>query len=204
MLDGYDLICMHHVRIRDLHSITVPVALREQISEETHLALSVFDNAIASISGPTPSAESSAAVEILLDLIAMTAQVVERYARPEGMFAALFGSVQFLSNGDRFIGLGGQRGISQYTQTNELVYNAEVADAARPTFSYRAFKSPWTGYPTTEPDVFSYSCNCIWNTTMYASWNGATKVKYWKSFGGASATAPFKIAATIVKDGFET
>ena len=204
MLDGYYLMHMHHVRIHLIDSIRLPAALRGQATDRTHLAISVLDNALTTITNRTPSATSSAAIVILLDLVAMTGQVVERYAQPDGMFGALFGSVNFQPDGGRFIDWGGQRTISQYTQDNELVYHAELADAALPTFSYRAHKGPWVGRPTTKPDIFSYSWTCTWNTTIYASWNGATEVRSWRFFGGATARGPFKLAAIADKDGFET
>lgn len=204
MLDGYHLMRMHHVRIRPIDSIKLPTALRAQVTDRTHLALSIFDNAFTSGTSLTQCAKSSAAIVILLDLVAMTGHIVERYAQPNGMFGALFGSVQFQPDGGRFIGWGGQRTVSQYTQDNELVYHAELADAAMPTFSYRAYKGPWVGRPTTKPDIFSYSWTCTWDTTMYASWNGATEVRSWRFFGAATALGPFKLAAIADKDGFET
>ena len=166
--------------------------------------MSLLDNALTTITNRTPSAKSSAAIVILLDLVAMTGQIVERYAQPDGMFGALFGSVQFQPDGGQFIDWGGQRTISQYTQDNELVYHAELADAALPTFSYRAHKGPWVGRPTTRPDIFSYSWTCTWNTTIFVSWNGATEVRSWRFFGRATARGPFKLAAIAAKDGFET
>ena len=204
MLDNYRLMHMHHVRIRLIDDVKLPAALRARITDRTHLAISILDNAFASITKRAPSAKSSAAIVILLDLVAMTGQVIERYAQPDGMFGAMFGSVQFQPDGGRFIDWGGQRTISQYTQDNELVYHAELADAAMPTLSYRAHKGPWVGRPATKPDIFSYSWTCTWATAMYASWNGATEVKSWRFFGGATSQGPFKLAAIADKDGFET
>lgn len=204
MLDDYQLMHMHHVRIRPIDDIKLPAAVRGQVTDRTHLAISILDNAFASITKRTPSAESSAAIVILLDLVAMTGKVIEHYAQPDGMFGALFGSVQFQPDGSRFIDWGGQRTISQYTQDNELVYHAELADAGMPTFSYRAHKGPWVGRPATKPDIFSYSWTCNWATTMYASWNGATEVRSWRFFGGATSQGPFKLAVIAEKDGFET
>lgn len=195
MLDGYQLMQVHHVRVRYLDSIKLPTALRAQTTDRTHLAISVFDNAFSSITSRATSVTSSAAIVILLDLVAMAGQIVKRYAQPDCMFGALHGSVQFQADGSRFINWGGQRTISQYTQDSELVYHAEMADAAVPTFSYRAYKGPWVGHPTTKPNIFSYSWTCFWDSTMYANWNGATEVKTWRFFGGATAQGPFKLAA---------
>lgn len=204
MLDGYELARMHHVRIRSLDSVRIPATLLGQVTDTTHLALSIFDNGVTHSTDPRPPAGSSAAIVVLLDLEARTGQVLERYVQPEGMFGVMFGSVDFLTNGDRFIGWGGQRSLSRYRQNNELVFHAELADAAMPTFSYRASTGPWIGLPTTKPDVFSYSWTCAWQTTMYASWNGATEVRAWRFFGSVSASGPFKLASVVDRVGFET
>ena len=204
MVDGYKLRHMHHIRIRDFADVRMPRELRGKVSPETHLALSVFDNAFFVHGGRAPTAQSSSAIVILLDLDAMTGQVIERYSHPEDKYGVLFGSVQFLVNGDRFIGWGGQRGFSQYAQTNELMFHAELATQAIPTWSYRTFKGPWSARSTTAPDLFTYSWNCYWNTSMYASWNGATDVRSWRFRGGASEEGPFAETVVVAKDGFET
>ena len=204
MVDGYRLQRMHHIRIRDLSSVKLSTELREAVTTETHLALSIFDNTYNGAGTGRPSAESSSAIVVLLDLKAMTGQVVERYPQPQGMYACLFGNVQFLPNGDRFVGWGGQRSFSQHTQDNELVYHAEIGDGADPTWSYRVFKGPWTGRPMTKPDLFAYSWTCFWNTTIYVSWNGATEVATWSFYGGPSVSGPFRLVATVARDGFET
>lgn len=204
MIDDYKLMHMHHVRIRDFADVKIPRELRGKVSSETHLALSIFDNGFFMLGGRGPTAESSSAIVVLLDLDAMTGQVIERYTQPEGMYGPLFGSVQFLPNGDRFIGWGAQRGFSQYTQNNELVFHAEIANEALPTWSYRTFKGPWSARPTTQPDLYTYSWNCYWNTSMYASWNGATDVGSWRFYGGPSEDGPFEETAFAAKDGFET
>ena len=204
MLDGYPLMHMHHIRIRKLDSVRIPEALGSQVTGKTHLALSAMDNGFAYITKPPLTGNASAAIVILLDLVAMTGRVIEHYPQPDGMVAPLFGSVQFQLDGSRFIGWGGQRTISQIMQDNTLVYHAELANAAFPTFSYRAHKGPWRGRPDTKPDIYSYSWMCYWSTTMYASWNGATEVKTWRFFGGSSPLGPFKLAVIVEKDGFET
>ena len=118
------------------------------------------------MAGPKPVSVGSAGIVVLLSLEEMTGQVVDRYVQPDGKFGIMFGSVHFLSNGDRFIGCGGQRSISQYTKSNDLVFHTELADNAMPAFNYRAFKGAWVGSPKTKPDLFSCSWTCTWRTTM--------------------------------------
>ena len=134
----------------------------------------------------------------------MTGQVIERYTQPQDMYSVLFGSFQFLPKGDRFIGWGGQRGFSQYTQDSELVYDAVIANDTEPTWSYRTFKGSWSARPQTLPDLYTYSWNCHWNTSMYGSWNGATDVESWRFYGGHSEDGSFEETAFVAKEGFET
>ena len=204
MVDDYKLMHMHHVRIRDFADINIPKELHGKVSKETHLALSIFDNSFFIHGGRPPTTRSSSAVVVLLDLVAMTGKVIERYTHPEDKYACLFGSFQFLANGDRFIGWGGGRGFSQYTQNNELIYHAEIASQTMPYWSYRTFKGPWSAKPNTLPDLHTYSWNCYWNTSMYVSWNGATDVKSWRFYGGSSEDGPYDVMAFAAKDGFET
>ncbi|ERF77165.1 hypothetical protein EPUS_08469 [Endocarpon pusillum Z07020] len=121
MLDGYELRHMHHLQIQDLNEVKLPTALRGRVTNKTHLALSILDNAFNPIFRRPLSANSSSAMVILLDLVAMTGQVIERYTQPDGMFGTIFGSFQFLPKGERFISWGGQRSFSQFTQNNELI-----------------------------------------------------------------------------------
>ena len=54
------------------------------------------------------------------------------------------------------------------------------------TQSYRAFRSNWTAYPTTNPNI-SISNNATTNAyDVYVSWNGATEVKLWHMYHGPS------------------
>lgn len=202
MLDGYELKYMHHVRIQDLATIRLPSSLRGKVSNETHLALSIFDNAFSTVGAPT--AASSSAIVVLLDLEAGTGQIVERYTQPGGKYAAMFGSVQFLDNGDRLIGWGSTREISQHTQDGGLVYHAEIGDGASLIGSLRIFKGAWSARPLVGPNLYTYSWTCGWNTTMYASWNGATEVDAWRFCGGPTGSGPWREAAIAAKSGFET
>ena len=146
---------MHQVRIRDLPSISLPSVWWGKVSNETHLALSIFDNAFSTVEAPTAS--SSSAVVVLLDLEARTAQVIERYPHPDLKHGALFGSVQFLATGDRFIGWGGALYVSQHTQDNELVFHAQIAEGSELVGSFCTFKGLWHAKPLIKPDLHSYS-----------------------------------------------
>lgn len=80
--------------------VEIPKDLRGKVSNKTHLGLSMFDNAISTFGGKVPTAESSSAIDVLLDFKVMTGQVIELCTQPEGMYGALFCSVQFLVKND--------------------------------------------------------------------------------------------------------
>lgn len=66
--------------------------------------------------------------------------------------------------------------------------------------SYRAFKSPWTAYPTTTP---SFAMSNSSTPEAYVSWNGATEVSTWKVLGGTSLDDLSELSVTR-RLGFET
>jgi hypothetical protein len=68
--------------------------------------------------------------------------------------------------------------------------------------SYRAFKAPWVGTPSTKPSIAvrKFSGKAV----VYVSWNGATKVAKWKVLAGKKASSVHKAAGTASKTGFET
>ncbi|KAL8709496.1 MAG: hypothetical protein Q9220_005738 [cf. Caloplaca sp. 1 TL-2023] len=205
-LDNYNLSHVHHVRVAPLSAINLPSSLGE-ISPGTHLALSMFDNAIDRYENH-PTAPFSSAIIVLLDFIAMTARVVERYPHPRGELARIFGSVQILPNGDRFVGWGSTRHISQHTRGGKMVYHAQMGDNPDELIgSLRAFKSKdWVGRPRTRgPDVYSCSRSCRGErTSMYASWNGATEVARWVFYGGREERGPWVRLGVVEKGVFET
>ena len=201
-IDNYEVRFLHHLRAHPLENVNIPFALQGKVSDTTHLALSFFDNAWDTYGAPT--AQSSSGVVILLDLIHRTAQVVERYPHPGGTYAAMFGSIDLLPNGDRFIGWGSLKDATQYTRSRELVYHVQIGEKASMVGSLRTFKRPWSATPHWRPDVFAYSWVCGWPSVLYASWNGATDVYGWSFYGSNSSDGQFQSLGTVKKNGFET
>ena len=67
--------------------------------------------------------------------------------------------------------------------------------------SYRVFRFPWMGLPTTRPALALRPDGD--RTTVYASWNGATEVARWRILAGSDAARLLPVA-TVAKKGFET
>jgi hypothetical protein len=73
-----------------------------------------------------------------------------------------------------------------------------------PDLTYRALKIPTTafvGSPLTPPEAAVRRAHG--KTTVYASWNGATRVTSWRVLAGPSANQ-LKPVTTAAKSGFET
>jgi hypothetical protein len=111
-----------------------------------------------------------------------------------------------MANGNTFLDWGApfpEQGysftnISEVTPNNETVFELAFD---QPYVSYRAFRSPWHGSPTTLPDL-AYKADSSGLTLGY-SWNGATEVASYLVYGGNSAgsLAPLDQRA---RSGFET
>ena len=69
--------------------------------------------------------------------------------------------------------------------------------------SYRETIDPWVGEPLTPPAGAARQKDG--GTTVYASWNGATRVVSWRVLAGAGAGAGrLSAVASAAKSGFET
>ena len=70
------------------------------------------------------------------------------------------------------------------------------------TSSYRAYKFPWTGQPTSPPAI-AIAPNNDGTTEVWGSWNGATAVSSWRVLAGPSSGS-LATLETAPRSGFET
>lgn len=107
------------------------------------------------------------------------------------------GSYQVLGNGHVFQDHGAIPKIEEYDRNGTVVMRARFGYDSTMQ-SYRAYRYPWVGRPSTKPDVVA----CPWNesgkTAVYVSWNGATDVESWKVYSGS------QVKQTALRNGFET
>jgi hypothetical protein len=71
--------------------------------------------------------------------------------------------------------------------------------------SYRAFKRPWVGRPTLQPDIralATYTMDSVW-TIIYVSWNGDTRTSKWR-FIEVDSNGNNLPLGLIERQGFET
>lgn len=113
----------------------------------------------------------------------------------EPVFAQSQGSFQSLDNGHVLQDHGATPKIEEYDENGTIVMRARFGyDSTMQT--YRAYRYPWVGRPSTKPDVVA--CQADGQTAVYVSWNGATDVESWKVHSGS------KVKKTAERNGFET
>ncbi len=152
--------------------------------------LTLFDND----AGTVPVRKNSRAMTLVLDEKKRTATVKTAFTHPGGLSAATQGNVQLLPNGDQFVGWGSRGVFSEFSPSGELLFDGRVA---RGNDTYRAYRMPWTGTPVTPPKLAATTKGG--QTTVKASWNGATQVARWDVLGAGGA-----VVGSAARSGFET
>jgi hypothetical protein len=127
-----------------------------------------------------------------------TASLQAQYGRDAGLESDYMGDTQPLSNGNVFVGWGSEPYFSEYSRNGKLLFEGQFPG---PNLSYRATLEPWVGEPLTAPSGAARQAGG--RTTVYASWNGATRLASWRVLA-AAGSAPAKLLATHAKSGFET
>lgn len=138
--------------------------------------MTIFDDAGA------PFRESqSRALTLALNTAKKTATVVAQHSY-NSLQAPAEGSLQQLPNGNALVGWGQAPDLAtEFRPDGTVVYNAKFAGA---NASYRVYREPWTGTPTTKPDVVARVVGG--QVTVSVSWNGANTVNRWRILGGDS------------------
>lgn len=168
-------------------------AWQHDIRFQPHGEVSVFDD-----EGSPRSAGESRALVLKLDRSSGRAVAVAQYAHTPGLLSPSQGNTDTLANGNVFVGWGAEPYYSEFSAAGALVYDARMPG---PDVSYRAFRSPWTGHPTTRPSIAVRSARG--SATVYASWNGATNVSRWEVLAGPSRDG-LSVVASVARSGFET
>ena len=157
--------------------------------------ITLFDDGAA-----PPREPRSRALRIRLDLRRKTATLVHADIAPPGLLSGSQGDVQVLAGGDVFVGWGAVPRVTEFDAGGRIVYDATFPDGED---SYRAYRSAWSGLPTTRPAIATAKGRGG-TKTIYASWNGATGVTAWQVLAGASPTSLARVDEPQQANGFET
>jgi hypothetical protein len=142
--------------------------------------ITVLDNG----DGPYVTEPQSRALRIRLNYKRRLATLVRGYRHRPPLLSRSQGSVQLLPNGDTFVAWGSEPYFTEFGPNGRQRFDAHFGP---PLQSYRGFRFPWSGQPTTPPDVAAAATPG--GTRVFASWNGATEVAAWRVLAGPGSAA---------------
>jgi hypothetical protein len=116
------------------------------------------------------------------------------------LFSRSQGSIQSLPGGNVFLSWGGSNPyLTEFTPDGRPVLEAHFLPSSDDT--YRAYRQPWKGRPTSRPAVAAVRRGK--RSAVYVSWNGATDVAGWEVLAGRNARSLRPVASAPWRD-FET
>jgi hypothetical protein len=168
---------------------------QHHVRQEPNGPMTVFDNGV-------PNEPHSRALLLAVDTTRMHVGLEKAFSHPGTPYlAGVMGSAQLLPDGRMFVGWGSQPHFSEFAPDGRLLLDGDITKGDS---SYRGFTQDWAGQP--DPSVELPAAAALprsGGATVYASWNGATKVRSWVVYAGRSRSTLHKITTTP-KSGFET
>jgi EmrB/QacA subfamily drug resistance transporter len=163
--------------------------------------ITMFDDHCCQLTGggtSVPATGPSRGLVLGLDRQARTATLVAQYPSGGEFETEYMGDTQPLGNGNVFVGWGSEPYFSEFTRAGQRLLEGNFPGS---DLSYRETLDPWVGLPLTPPVGAARQTDG--RTTVYASWNGATRVTSWRVLAAAGA-GRMTAVATTAKSGFET
>jgi hypothetical protein len=144
--------------------------------------ITLFDNGS---DGVHTSERQSRALRIRLDFKSHRATLLHAFTNHPPLLSVSQGDVQVLPDGNTFVDWGFRPYFTEFARDGgRQLFSIHFRP---PLQSYRAYRFPWWGQPSTRPSVAASAKSP--GTTVYASWNGATTVASWRVLAGRSASA---------------
>jgi hypothetical protein len=155
--------------------------------------ISMFDDG----AGPPKFNPYSRGLILQLDHRRHRATLVRQFARSTSTSAQSEGSLQRLPGGNVFVGFGSEPFFSEFSSRGKLLLDASLP---QDDGTYRTYRFPWSAKPKTKPVIVAQRHGGV---SLYASWNGATRVAKWQFLAGQSGGSLSRVA-TVRKRSFET
>jgi hypothetical protein len=156
--------------------------------------LRIFDNE----SNGQPREPVSRVITLRLNYQRRTATLVSSLEHPARLSAPSQGNSELLSGGDVFVGWGRLGRFSEFGPNGRLLLDAVFPPGYD---TYRAYRFPWAGDPSTRPAVAAQRNGP--DTDLQAFWNGATNVARWEILAG-SAPDSLDQVETVPWNGLDT
>jgi EmrB/QacA subfamily drug resistance transporter len=163
--------------------------------------LSMYDDHCCQITSGgknVPATGDSRGLLLRIDLRRRTATLAAQYLRERGFAADYMGDAQPLPGGGALVGWGSEPYFSEFDRSGRIALDAELP---WPDVTYRATLARWVGLPLTRPAGAARSRAGA--TTVYASWNGATRLAFWRVLA-ARGDGRLTAVRSVAKSGFET
>jgi Arylsulfotransferase (ASST) len=142
----------------------------------------------------------SRALVLRLNMATHRATLVRAYAHQPPLLSTSQGDQQRLPGGHVFVGWGSNPYFTEYAANGKVLLDGRFGGPS--VDSYRAFRFPWVGRPTSKPAIaLAHATNGQPN--VYASWNGATQVARWQVLAGPDAQH-LSAVTSAARTGFET
>jgi EmrB/QacA subfamily drug resistance transporter len=169
--------------------------------------VTMFDDHCCQLTGggtSVPATGPSRGLVLKLDQPARTATLLHQYTGGDEFESEYMGDTQPLKNGNTFVGWGSEPYLSEYSPSGKLLLEGHFPGS---DLSYRSMVEQWVGKPLTSPAGAARQAGG--ETTVYASWNGATEVASWRVLAGSGAgsgstAGRMSAVATAARSGFET
>ncbi len=163
--------------------------------------VTMFDDHCCRLTGGgtrVPATAPSRGLVLKLDQSTRAATLLAQYNGGGEFESEFMGNTEPLANGDVFVGWGSEPYFSEYSRTGKLLLEGEFPE---PDLTYRATVEQWVGLPLSPP--VGAAAQTDGKTTVYASWNGATRVVSWRVLAGPGASR-LTAVRTTARSGFET
>jgi hypothetical protein len=188
-----------------LSSFSMPAKARFHWQHHVELhpgnVISIYDDACCATlaKGIGPASGPSRGLILKLDMTKRTASFVAQYTHGAHFDSVFLGSTQQLPGGNVLVGWGSLPYFSEFSKSGKMLLDVVWPG---PDLSYRALFAPhWVGLPLYPPSGAA-SRN---GKTVYASWNGATRVSAWRVLSGSSSSKVKTVAVSRAsRTGFET
>ena len=173
---------------------------------ETSMTISLYDNAS---NGFNATAAYSSGKLIHVDYVSRTATLASPPVYyPLDQMALLSvsqGNMQYLDNGNIFMGYGSWPFLSEHTPDGHPVWTANFGPIQNAVMNYRGKSGFWRSIPSnTAPSLWTYSQDNDAMMVFYVSWNGCTETGSWNFYGTHELDSDFTKIGSAPKNGFET
>jgi hypothetical protein len=179
-LDDFDLVERHPRR---------QFCAQHDARRQSNGDITIFDNGGPALGNMRDCPVHKARVQrFRLDLRSRTAHLVRTIpSEPSsetgvGYFVWAMGSAQRQRNGGTLINWGTTGRLTEVSPGGGVGFGLRLE-----RYTYRAVRSPWIGLPRGRPAVAARRRDPR-SATVWASWNGATTIRRWRVFAGASTS----------------